>query len=68
MHRPADFAADWDSERYGGYVERRPLFAAMRGRQWALAARAADVTSANALANLFFTEHCPRRPGAVKRP
>ena len=45
-----------------------PLFAAMRGRQWALAARAADVTSANALANLFFTEHCPRRPGAVECP
>lgn len=27
---PADFAADWDSEKYGGYVERRALFNTMR--------------------------------------
>eukprot|EP01052_Picozoa_sp_SAG31_P031370 SAG31_NODE_3316_length_4425_cov_3.196024_3_plen_80_part_00 len=27
---PADFDADWDSERYGGYVERKALFTAMR--------------------------------------
>ena len=33
-----------------------PLFASMHGREWVLVARAAEVTTANALANLFRTK------------
>ena len=39
------------------------LFSTLRGRQWVLAARAAEVTSANALANLFFTTE-PAEPAS----
>jgi len=32
---PAEWAADWTSEAFAGYVERRPLFAAMQGLEYA---------------------------------
>ena len=39
------------------YAAYAPIFDALRGRQWSLSANAAEVTTKNALANLFVKRH-----------